>query len=81
MNEYGSSSNWRVIKHACTTRTSFLFVSRHVYAIIALLVTEATPFACINYNKSYVTSNELIISSMIGKYVEYLVISEEYEIA
>jgi hypothetical protein len=81
MNEYGSSSNWRVIKPACTTRTSSLFVSWHVYAIISLLVTEATPFACINSNKTYVTSNELIISSMIGKYVEYLVISEEYEIA
>jgi hypothetical protein len=29
---------------------------------------------------TYVTSNESIIFSMIGKYVEYLVVAEEYEI-
>ena len=44
------------------------------------LVTEATPFTFIICNKTYVTSNELIIFSMIGKYVEYLVFSEEYKI-
>jgi hypothetical protein len=80
MNEYGSSSNWRVIKHAYTARTSSLFVSQHMYALFSRLVTEATPFACINCNKIYVTSNELIIFSMIGKYVEYLLFSEEYKI-
>jgi hypothetical protein len=52
-----------------------------VYALISLLLTEATPFACINCNKTYVTSNELIIFSMTGKYVEYVVFSEEYKIA
>jgi hypothetical protein len=55
-------------------------VSACVNALISLLVTEATPFACINCNKTYVTSNELIIFSIIGKYVEYLVFSEEYKI-
>ena len=29
---------------------------------------------------TYVTSNESIIFSMMGKYVEYLVVAEEYEI-
>ena len=41
---------------------------------------RSMPFTCINCNKTYVTSNELIIFSMIGKYVEYLVFSEEYKI-
>ena len=55
-----------------------LCMSLHVcYCIIPIV---PTPFACINCNKTYVTSNELIIFSTIGKYVEYLVFSEEYKI-
>jgi hypothetical protein len=47
---------------------------------LSLKISGATPFACINCNKTYVTSNESIIFSIIGKYVEYLVFSEEYKI-
>jgi hypothetical protein len=55
-----------------------LCMSLHVCYCINPIVP--TPFACINCNKTYVTSNELIIFSTIGKYVEYLVFSEEYKI-
>ena len=55
-------------------------VSASVYTLFTLLMTETRPFTLIICNKTYVTSNELIIFSMIGKYVEYLVFSEEYKI-
>jgi hypothetical protein len=61
--------------------TSFLPIARDM--IISLKISGATPFDCINCNNktfTYVTSNESIIFSMIGKYVEYLVVAEEYEI-
>jgi hypothetical protein len=62
-----------------SVQSAILWIQDYEQNQITSLISLDIACDCFYTYEEYVTSNELIISSMTGKKVEYLVLSAEYK--